>query len=391
MYGLYIEQMNISIVSHNAFGAMIGGKDGHVGGVERQTTMMARWLASKGHRVSLLTWNEDQGDTESNIDGVRVIRMCAREAGIPGIRFFIPRWSSLVRALRRADARLYYHNCAEYVTGQIALWCSLHKRSFVYSVASDPECDPDLPALDCWREKFLFRYGLNQADRIVVQTKTQQQMLSKGFGLSSTVLPMPCTDYGNPTFTSGHRNSTGTFTVGWVGRINQVKRLEFLLEVAVLLPDVEFRIAGKPDHDNTYSRQVLARAKEIANVRLLGMVARQDMPEFYRRISLLCCTSRFEGFPNTFLEAWSMGVPVISTVNAGDLLTERGLGVWAEDVPGFANAVRAFLSDEEMLKKTAQKCRDYFVKYHAEDAAMQRFEKLFFEVIDKKVGVRAHS
>jgi glycosyltransferase involved in cell wall biosynthesis len=375
--------MNISIVSHNAFGAIAGGAGGHVGGVERQTTMMARWLAKRGHQVSLLTWHEGQ-DGEKVIDGVRIIKMCARDAGIAGLRFFIPRWSSLVYALREADAQLYYHNCAEYVTGQIAFWCRRNKRAFVYSVASDPECDPDLPALDSWREKVLFRYGLKQADKIIVQTKTQQQMLTDGFDLKSTVLPMPCVDYGEHLFDAVAGSEATTPAVGWVGRINQVKRLEFLLDVAESCPDIQFKIAGKPDHDNAYSRDVQSRAEKIPNVALLGMVARKDMPDFYRGISCLCCTSHFEGFPNTFLEAWSFGIPVISTVNSGNLLTEHELGVFAEDVEGFAEAVHTCLDDRVWMKKTSQKCRNYFMENHSEDAAMQRFEELFHQVVKNK-------
>ncbi|MDD5414837.1 MAG: glycosyltransferase, partial [Smithellaceae bacterium] len=120
------------LVAHNAAGAMFGGNQGYIGGVERQTSLMARWLAVQGYRVSLVTWDEGQADDQV-VDGVRVIKTCSRDTGLPGLRFFHPRWTSLIRALRRADADLYYHNCAEYVTGQVALWCRRNGRKFVYS------------------------------------------------------------------------------------------------------------------------------------------------------------------------------------------------------------------------------------------------------------------
>ena len=94
--------MRIAIVAHNAYGMISGRGTGHIGGVERQTSMLARWLAGRGHDVSLITWQEGGPETEV-FDCVQVIKACPRDAGIPGARFFVPRWSSLNTALRAAD------------------------------------------------------------------------------------------------------------------------------------------------------------------------------------------------------------------------------------------------------------------------------------------------
>lgn len=59
---------------------------------------------------------------------------------------------------------------------------------------------------------------------------------------------------------------------------------------------------------------MLARARSLSNVRLHGRIAeRAALAELYRGAALLCCTSSLEGFPNTFLEAWSHGLPVVTT------------------------------------------------------------------------------
>ncbi len=38
--------LDLCFVSHFAYDAMTGGSTGHIGGVERQTSLMARWLRS---------------------------------------------------------------------------------------------------------------------------------------------------------------------------------------------------------------------------------------------------------------------------------------------------------------------------------------------------------
>src|SRR3990170_9062850 len=183
--------MNICIIAHLAYGAIMGGGTGHAGGVEHQTTLTARWLAAQGHRVSLLTWDEGQAD-EEYVDGVLVIKMCRQDEGFPGVRFFYPRWTTLNRALKKANADIYYHNCAEYVTGQVALWCQLHRRRFIYSVARDTECE--LISVDTrkYYDRIFYKYGLRRADQIIVQTRKQQQMLLHNYALESIILPMPC-------------------------------------------------------------------------------------------------------------------------------------------------------------------------------------------------------
>src|SRR5688572_11738763 len=117
-----VKPFSICIVSHNGYGAISGGARGYIGGIEWQTSLLARWLAQRGHRVSFVTWHEG-GTDEETINGVRVLKICRREQGMKGLRFFHPRWTRLCSTLRRADAEVYYHNGGEAVTGQIGLWC----------------------------------------------------------------------------------------------------------------------------------------------------------------------------------------------------------------------------------------------------------------------------
>lgn len=376
----YQKRLNICIVSHNAYGAITGGEKGHAGGVERQTSLIARWLASRGHRVSLLTWNEG-GPGEEIIDNVRIIKMCRQDEGIPGFRFFYPRWTSLIWAMKRADAHLYYQNCAEYVTGQVALWCRHHRRRFVYSVASTPDCDPNLPTMRKIRERVLYRYGLRHADQIIVQTKIQQRMLLEGFGLPSIVLPMPCPGPSEKEYKPPLPPDRGRCRVLWVGRICRQKNLELLLEVAKAISKVGFDVVGKTDLDDAYLRKVLTLASSLPNVKVHGMVPRDRMVEMYRNASILCCTSLFEGFPNTFLEAWSHGLPIVSTVDPDNLIATRNLGIFSKDKDELISGIKTVLESPSLWQVMSDNARRYYTENHTLDQAMKRFEKIFLETI----------
>ncbi len=357
---------------------MTGGRSGHIGGVEWQTSLMARWFANQGYAVSLLSWDEGQKDG-IEIDGVRVLTMCRKEAGIKGLRFFWPKWTSLVAALKRADADVYYQNCGEYVTGQVALWCRRNGRKFVYSVASDPDCDARLSEMHKIRERVLYRYGLKHADRVMVQTRRQQEMLQVGFKRDSVLIPMPCPGPSEDEYASHEQEGNGSQRVLWIGRICEVKRPDRLLDLAESCPDVCFDFVGPLD-GTEYSHAVCDRARTLSNVTLHGPAARERVSEFYKKAGVMCCTSDFEGFPNTFLEAWSWGIPVVSTVDPDHLIVEKGLGKVGTEVSELAAGIREMLGAPDRWRAASQAARQYYVDNHAMDVAMGSFERVFRDV-----------
>lgn len=369
-------RLELCFVAHLAYGALTGGAAGHVGGVERQTSLMARWLAARGHRVSLVTWDEGQPDA-SVVDGVRVLRACRRDAGIPGLRFLHPRWTSLNAALARADARLYYQNCGEAATGQVALWAGRHGRRFVFSVASDEDCEPRLRHLPL-RERVLYRLGLRGAQRVVAQTRAQQARLREHFGVDAAVLPMPCPGPSDAEYEDRNLPEAPP-RVLWIGRVCAVKRPHLLLDVARACPELGFDLVG-PSDGSAYARQVLADASALGNLAVHGGVPRAAVAGHYRRAAGLLCTSLYEGFPNTFLEAWSHGLPVVSSFDPDGVIAGHALGATAPDVPGLAAGLRELVASRERWRDQSLRCRRYYSETHSLDGAMAAFERLFLEL-----------
>ncbi len=368
---------SIAIVAHFAYGAMSGGATGHIGGVERQTSLTARWLTEQGYPVSLITWDEGQVDGEV-VDGVRLIKMCRQDAGIPGLRFFHPRWSSLNQALARADADVYYQNCAEYVTGQVAMWCKRHNKRFVYTIANDPDVDPKLPDMHTIRERVLYRHGLRRADEIVVQTQTQRQTLLDGFGLDSKVIPMPCPDLLKENESLPAAPESTKQSILWIARLCKQKRPDRYLDLAEACPEFQFDLVG-PYGDDEYCSEVIHRSKSIPNVKVWGGIERAKVGKMYRSAACLCSTSDFEGFPNTFLEAWSLGIPLVTTFDPDGLVAAKNLGRTAGDVETLAAGLREILGSPDAWLEASRNARSYYENNHTVEAVLPRFEAVFFD------------
>lgn len=363
---------SICFLAQNAYGMLTGKETGHFGGIERLASIMSRWFASQGYPTSIVTYDEGHDD-EQVVDGVRLLKMCRRDQGVPYLRTLHPRWTSLIGALRRADSEVYVYCCGDMGLGQLAMWCRGNGRKSVFSIVSEPDCNATLPALRPLRERVLYRRGLRLVDRILVQTRRQQEMLFSGFRRESTVVPVPCRGCPEEQYSPPQLPRGQPPRVLWVGRFSAEKRLEWLLDIADRCRGVAFDVVGDANIRTEYAASLLRRAQAMKNVRLHGRRPPDLMGEHYRAASLLCCTSVYEGFPNVFLEAWSYGVPVVTTFDPDELVARRNLGSVEHSVEGLAAAVRHILTEEPAWRRQCEAARRYYLDNHTVDKAMGRF------------------
>ena len=104
-----------------------------------------------------------------------------------------------------------------------------------------------------------------------------------------------------------------------VGRIHPQKGHDVLIssfkKVYFIHKDWELRIIG-PIEDLEYYEKLKILIDELKlndSVKLLGNVDEKTLEEEYKKASIFCLLSRYEGFPIARLEAMSYGLPVITT------------------------------------------------------------------------------
>ena len=162
--------------------------------------------------------------------------------------------------------------------------------------------------------------------------------------------------------------------MAWVGRLDQIKRIEFLFEIADRMRDVTFKVAAPINKHTDYAKALEAKGRSIPNIEWLGALPRDAMSSLYQEAACLCCTSIHEGFPNTFLEAWSHGTPVVSSFDPDDLIAERQLGVRASTVPEFVEGIRLLMNSQTEWQARSVNAVRYYRENHSPEAALPRFE-----------------
>lgn len=372
---------SVCFVAPNNYAVLAGRSDiRQIGGAEVQRVLIARELLKRGRRVSFVTLDHGQPDGIEH-DGIRVFKMCAKDDGLPGLRFFHPRWSSLCDAMQRADADVYIQRTSGVETGQTAMWARANGRRFVYSVANDPECDHRLGGKRTWRERAFYKYGLLRADRVVAQTNAQREMLLSNFNINATVIRSCAPDPGDP-FANGNREAAfAARRVLWVGRFSSQKRIDRLPAIAKACADVQFDVIGAGATMSKESAAAVEELKRLPNVTLHGFVPYAELPPHYERAALLLCTSDWEGYPNTFMEAWSRGVPVVSTVDPDGVVAANQVGHVCEgEAAVIAAALHTALSSHETWEANARRARQFYLDMHTPTALGDAWERLLREI-----------
>ena len=121
------------------------------------------------------------------------------------------------------------------------------------------------------------------------------------------------------------------------------------------------------------------------NVTVHGPIEREGVERFYREAGLLVCTSDYEGFPNTFLEAWSRGVPIVSTFDPDGVIVRHGLGRVEQEPAQLAQALGALLDAPEAYVEASARARRYYRENHAAEAVLPRFARVFEEAAARRL------
>jgi hypothetical protein len=322
--------MKICLVSQSALPALSPDhKAQRLGGAEVQLTLLGRALVGCGHAVSLVVAQGHWPAQGRELQGIRVLSSFDPAAGWPVLRFAHPRASGLWRALATADADTYLSSTAGMELGLMALFCRLHGRRLVFRVASDSDCDPHQLLVRYARDRWLYHRGLHAAQAVLVQSLAQQALLARHHGIQGQLVRGLVEAH--PAAAPGNRPAPDIDAL-WVANLRALKRPEHFLALARANPALRFHMAGGPSPgEEGLFDAIRQQASGIANLTFHGPVPYLDIGALFDRARLLVNTSRTEGFPNTFLQAWARGIPVLTEFDPDGLVAAHGPGLFARD------------------------------------------------------------
>ena len=145
------------------------------------------------------------------------------------------------------------------------------------------------------------------------------------------------------------------------------------------MPNTRFIVCGGPSLHRSppgYGERIIEDLRALRNVEYLGQVPPQKAAQIIADAAVLLTTSDEEGFPNTFLQAWSSGTPVVSLKIDPDGIIERmSLGAVSPSIDGTIGTINALLEAPQRREEIAVHARQYVAQRHSESAVTRVFNQ----------------
>ncbi|MGH8210926.1 MAG: glycosyltransferase family 4 protein [Steroidobacteraceae bacterium] len=339
-----------------------------MGGAEYQTDLLARELSSRaGVCVYYLARSVPSSRTASTLP--YEVRRIGSGAGLRRRATFFDA-AGLLRALAEIQPSAVYQRGRQSYTGVCAAYAARAAIPFFFHVASDRDVVPYLlPKGLSFNAPFdllegvIGRWGVRRAQHVIVQSSKQQQLLREHMERSDAV------QIGNfqPLPGALPRKPASPLRVLWVGNIKQLKRPEMFVELAasfVRRTDLEFHMVGRPARTPRFL-PLMRSISALANLKFHGELPLEGVNALMAQASFLVNTSDFEGFPNTFIQAWARGAVVVSRVDPCGGMERLEVGYCAADL-GELRAVIVALADRPAARaEIAQRAFEFAARHHS--------------------------
>jgi glycosyltransferase involved in cell wall biosynthesis len=336
------------------------------GGAEYQIECLLQTLIAQQryeiyYLAAVVSGNEKHAD-------YRVVRI-GRSPRTP--RFgYVTHTRALYRTLAELAPDVIYQRVGCGYTGIAAHYAQRHGTKLIWHVSSDTDVTPE-KSLDGrnpirrFLEKRSVEYGIRRASCIVTQTQHQAQLLERNYRRKPDAIipnfhPAP----------SERSDKSGPLTVLWVSSLKSFKQPEAFLELADSMrehPEVRFIMIGPWQGEASWVESVRTRIASTPNLEYLGARPQDEVNALLARAHVFVNTSLYEGFPNTFIQAWMREAVVVSLhVDPDELLENSGLGIFCHGSrEQLKESIQRLLTEPGLRNAFAQRAREHALARHS--------------------------
>ncbi len=322
---------------------------------------------------------------ERTLDGYSIHQIAG---GGPMPRFgYLGDARALSRILSRLRPDVIYQRVGCAYTGICAHHALRHRARLVWHAASDADLSRDIRVADrnfirARLESAALAYGIRRAHRIVVQTERQARSLAQNYGRRADAVianfhPAP----------DEVREADDPPRIVWIANFKQLKQPEAFIRLAEQLQGlagVRFVMIGAPakgGDEGAWSDALIRRIAASPNLSYLGQLDQAEVNAQLLGAYAFVNTSLYEGFPNTFVQAWLRGVPVVSLhVNPDGIFDGETVGCHAGSDERMAAIVRHLVENPDVRDRMSRNARQHALRFHSMENAA-RLARIFDEEI----------
>ena len=290
----------------------------------------------------------------------------------------MPPLSAAARQLyKRIGADIYCVFGVHNLAAEVAVYCEeAHVRFFLFS-GSAMDFSETYRLHSSERNRYgdvsyYCHYAITHAYILIVQAESHALLLEQRFERKGNVIRNPVeiatlfaeTPYAERTI------------VLWVGRIGDgIKQPELFIQLARAIPEHDFKmIIGRTIPEER--AKCLKNAPD--NLQVIENVPFDQVEEHYAAAAVLVNTSKFEGFPNSFLQAGKYGVPLLSlNVDTDGFIEKHSCGFFLKgDTERLKVTLRMLLDDKKTANEYSSNIRSYVQQYHRKEDRVAELDRL---------------
>lgn len=144
----------------------------------------------------------------------------------------------------------------------------------------------------------------------------------------------------------------------------------------------EFWIIGNYGKD-VYSEEIRRMSAEAGNIKMLGLLTREEIYSIFPQIDVVVCTSREDPLPIVMTEGMMFGKVCITTDTAGtaDYIQEgeNGFVIPSEDADALRERMEWVLNSKDKLEKIGRNARKTYEEYFTMEVFGENLEKALIE------------
>ncbi len=192
-------------------------------------------------------------------------------------------------------------------------------------------------------------------------------------------------------YASVTREKREGFHVGLVGRVVPIKDIKTFITMAKIvhskIPEAIFHCIGPTDEDPAYHEDCKRLVENFNLSEVFHFTGRQNVLDYYSFLDVMLLTSVREAQPLVILEAWSAGVPVVSTKvgNVPEMLdyNENYLSS-SKDAEKLAWCVHYIRNNPDDVEKQMVINREKLYRLYNKNDLYIRYRKLYKELLENK-------
>jgi len=363
----------ICIVCPGVYPLFREGVAASAGGAEAQLMTLGKALSQQAHEVHFIVDEFGQSDLEE-IDGIMLHKVPLRYMGGSNIHLPVD-WFRFTRKLASINADMHLMKVPRNILFPLAVYARIRGKKVAYVGQRDVDATQEgARSVDGVPAYYFYRWGLFLVNAVIAQTTSQQKCFSESFNRDAIVIP-------NVVTLPAEQVTEKSDYVLWVGNSSYRKQPEVFLEIVRALPGIKFRMIMAGSNERPDDAFVSDPAANLPNLEYLGFVPFQKIKDEYSNACLFVSTSKSEGFPNTFLQSWQCGTPVVSLyVDPDGVIDRHGLGVVTGSEQRMVETLRKLMDDANMRQKLAMNSIRYVQNHHSLEAIVAQYRSLFHQL-----------